>query len=270
MHVVHSHRHARDVGIFFQGLVDVAILRERAAFHVDDAELRACGPRSQTVRRYCRRSPRGGALAPRPPADPWRRSASMTSSCACSPPVKVTGSVASTSRSRPASCRIRARCVLRYDRGCAESLGPARASPAARPGRVDILNRHVARDPLVAQRHDVNRHSQIAIGSRRPGRAPPDPSTGRRRRQTQRTAGSRQTGPGAAPAPAPAAFHRPVQGDPFLVPRWQPAPARIRTSGLPAGDPPVPELLSAADDFVGSLDRLVGYSRLMLRDSSSR
>ncbi len=36
-------------------------------------------------------------------------------------------------------------------------------------GRVHILNRHITRDLLVAQRHDVNRHSQIAIGSRRPG-----------------------------------------------------------------------------------------------------
>ena len=89
----------------------------------------------------------------------------MTSSCACSPPARVTGRVASTSPPvrRPAGCA--ARSAHRRNRGCAASPGPAPASPAGRPGALDVLHGHVARDPLVAHGHDVDRHPQLAISA---------------------------------------------------------------------------------------------------------
>ena len=43
MHVVRGHRDARDIGVFFERVVDVPVLGQRTPFHIDDAELGLAG-----------------------------------------------------------------------------------------------------------------------------------------------------------------------------------------------------------------------------------
>ena len=196
----------------------------------------------------------------------------MTSSCACSPSARVTGRVASTADSEPdfAGCESSVRSPVIT---AAAQRHPDRHA-RARPGvarRVDVLHGHVAGDPLVTHRHDVNRHAQLAIRRRR--------SLPATRRPVERPSEKTNTPNGKVSleprrelleGPAPAAFRRPADAGPRPARRLHGARGRNHTSGSRAAVRPAARASARRIICSTACDRLIGASRLMLRDSSIR
>ena len=123
-------------------------------------------------------------------------------------------------------------------------------------------------DPRVAHRHDMDRHTQRSIGRPDARGACQAPSSGRRRRRTRQRATLRRTVDGKLLE---------GQAQPRFVGRrsgpgsgsemaWssRPKPYFWMTGRRSAGT----HRLAAANELVDRLRRLIGASRLMLRDSS--
>ena len=167
VHVVHAHRDACDVGVLFQGVMKEAVLGVPAPLHVDDAELRLANhdlERDDIVRGdglvrdglhvHLERTP--GSI---------RVDDQLVRLLAAG---KGDGGNGQHVASRPVAlpdAKLGALTVVT----AAAQRHPDR-DPRPRPclpGRVDSLHGDIARDPLVAEGDDVNRHAQLAIGAGR-------------------------------------------------------------------------------------------------------
>ena len=164
-----------------------------------------------------------------------------------------------------------ARSARRRNRGCAGSPGPARACPAGRLGERRCPAR--PRRPRSARRPPARR------GSARPARdtpapshrARPAPSSGRRKRRRRRTARSRRTATGSCSSAQASRVSSAADRGPFcrLGDRDQLA-AEAELLDRAAVDRPAPRPSARRMSWSTACDRLIGASRLMLRDSSSR